>query len=475
MTARILVVDDTPANLRLLEAKLTAEYFEVVTATDGPSALDLAASNAPDLILLDIMMPGIDGFEVAERLKSDPNTQHIPIVMVTALTDSADRVRGLEAGADDFLSKPVNDVALFARVRSLTRLKVMMDELRIRHMATGRFQMAGNDPYGDDSDTITGKVLLVNSADPTAGLVQGYLTEAGHEVEQVATSAEALERGRSGSFDMVIVALRLQGEDGLRLCSHLRSQEETRHVPILMILDEGDLKQLAKGLDIGVTDYLVRPIDKNELRARARTQIRRRRYHDRLRNMLESSVSLAYTDTLTGVYNRRYMDDHLARKITEIAETAKPVSVMIFDLDHFKNINDTFGHAGGDRVLKGVAERVSTSIRDIDLVARYGGEEFVVIMPSTPAEVAYAVAERLCSGLADEPFAIPGQVDGILVTASIGVATTIDPSETVEGLLMRADAALYAAKEGGRNRVRAAEEAKSPDANRRPQGTAKSA
>ena len=169
------------------------------------------------------------------------------------------------------------------------------------------------------------------------------------------------------------------------------------------------------------------------------------------------------------------MDDHLARKITEIAETTKPVSVLIFDLDHFKKINDTFGHTCGDRVLKGVAERVSTSIRDIDLVARYGGEEFVVIMPSTPAEVAFAVAERLCNGLAAEPFAIPGQTDGLSVTTSVGVATTTDPSETVEGLLMRADAALYAAKEGGRNRVCAADGANSPDANRRPQGTAKSA
>lgn len=475
MTARILVVDDLPVNLRLLEAKLTAEYFEVITAADGPSALEMAASHAPDLILLDIMMPGIDGFEVAKRLKADANTQHIPIVMVTALTDSADRVRGLEAGADDFLSKPVNDVALFARVRSLTRLKVMMDELRIRHMATGQFQMAGKDPYGDDGGAVTGKVLLVDNAELTAKLVHVSLTEAGHEVEQVASSAEALERGRSGAFDLIIVALRLQGEDGLRVCSLLRSQENTRHVPILMILDEDDLEQLAKGLDIGVTDFLVRPIDKNELRARARTQIRRRRYHDRLRNILDSSVSLAYTDTLTGVYNRRYMDDHLERKIAEIAETAKPVSIMIFDLDHFKNINDTFGHTCGDRVLKGVAERVGASIRDIDLVARYGGEEFVVIMPSTPAPVALAVAGRLCRGLADKPFAIPGQSDGLKVTASIGVATTIDPSDTVEGLLTRADTALYAAKEGGRNQVRAADEDSSSDANRHLQGTAKSA
>jgi len=471
MTARILVVDDTPANLRLLEAKLTAEYFEVITAADGPSALDLAASNAPDLILLDIMMPGLDGFEVAKRLKADLNTRHIPIVMVTALTESADRVRGLEVGADDFLSKPVNDVALFARVRSLTRLKVMMDELRIRHMATGRFQMAGTDPYGDDGEAVNGKVLLVDSTVQAAKLVGGYLTEAGHEVTHVTTGAEAVERGRVGAFDLVIVALRLDGEDGLRLSSQLRSQEETRHVPILMILEESDLRHLAKGLDIGVTDYLVRPIDKNELRARTRTQIRRRRYHDRLRNMLADSVSLAYTDTLTGVYNRRYMDDHLARKIAEIGETAKPVSLMIFDLDLFKKINDTYGHPTGDRILKGVAERVGTSIRDIDLLARYGGEEFVVIMPSTPADVALAVAERLRAQLADDPFVVPGQADALPVTASIGVATTVDPAETVESLLSRADAGLYAAKKAGRNQVRAADEP-NPSAAGRPSQTA---
>jgi two-component system cell cycle response regulator len=259
------------------------------------------------------------------------------------------------------------------------------------------------------------------------------------------------------AFDLIIVALRLTDEDGLRLSSQLRSQEETRHVPILLVLDEGELQHLAKGLDIGVTDYLVRPIDKAELRARTRTQIRRRRYHDRLRNLLESSVSLAYTDALTGIYNRRYMDDHLKHKIAEIAQTAKPVSVMIFDLDHFKKINDTYGHASGDRILKGVAERVATSIRDIDLLARYGGEEFVVIMPNTPAEVAVTVAQRLCDRLAEKTFAIPGRSDGLAVTASIGVATTMDPVETVDGVLGRADAALYAAKQAGRNRVCAAD------------------
>ena len=458
MTARILVVDDVPANVRLLEAKLMAEYFEVLTAEDGPSALEAAAGQAPDIILLDIMMPGMDGFEVCERLKADPKTSHIPVVMITALTDTKDRVRGLEAGADDFLSKPVNDVALFARVRSLTRLKVMMDELRVRHATTGQLELAEN---GED-DAAEGHILLVEDQDLMAGKITEYLGEAGHQVSRAVSGAETLEKSSAAEMDLIIVSLRLAGEDGLRLCSQFRSQDATRHVPILLLIDEGDLQELAKGLDLGVTDYLIRPIDKNELLARARTQIRRRRYHDKLRNMLDKSVSLAYTDPLTGIYNRRYMDSHLDRKIMEIGETNKPVSVMMLDIDHFKKVNDTYGHGAGDEVLKGVAGRIDGGIRDFDLLARYGGEEFVVIMPSTPADDALMVAERLRKRLEREPFAVSESDEPLAVTASIGVATTRDANETAEALLGRADKALYQAKDAGRNQVRSADLAETP-------------
>ncbi len=453
MTARILVVDDIPANVRLLEAKLMAEYFEVLTAEDGPSAIEIALTQAPDIILLDVMMPGMDGIEVAERLKADPKTHHIPIVMITALTDTKDRVRGLEAGADDFLSKPVNDIALFARVRSLTRLKVMMDELRVRYATRDELDIPDVGDVGSEEDAAHGQILLVDGQDLMAGKITGHLTEAGHEVKRVATGAAALERGNDAGWDLIIASLHLAGEDGLRLCSQFRSQEETRHVPILLILKEGDLQNLAKGLELGVTDYLIRPIDQNELLARTRTQIRRRRYHDKLRSMLDESVSLAYTDSLTGIYNRRYMNAHLVRKIKEIEETAKPVSVMIFDIDHFKQVNDTYGHAAGDEVLKGFAKRVDGGIRDSDLLARYGGEEFVVIMPDTPAEVALIVAERLRQRLEKEPFPVAGADEALVVTASLGVATTTDAAESAEALLGRADEALYTAKNGGRNRV----------------------
>src|SRR5678816_545692 len=143
MSARILVVDDIEANVRLLEAKLTNEYYEVLTACDGPTALAIAASEKPDIVLLDVMMPGMDGFQVCRRLKDDPETRHIPVVLVTALDGRGDRVTGLEAGADEFLTKPIDDVMLFARVRSLTRLKMVIDELRQREASGRRLGVIG--------------------------------------------------------------------------------------------------------------------------------------------------------------------------------------------------------------------------------------------------------------------------------------------------------------------------------------------
>ncbi len=457
MTARILVVDDILPNVKLLEAKLTAEYFDVVTADDGPTALEIAGAETPDLILLDVMMPGMDGFEVCERLKADPKTRHIPVVMVTALSDVNDRVRGLKAGADDFLSKPVNDIALFARVRSLARLKVMMDELRVRQATTGTDDLFDED-LGEAAVFTDARVLLVESSEFLGKKIADHLEQAGCQVDRATNGGEGLTLGCQQRYDLIIAGLEINGEDGLRLCSQFRSQDETRHVPILLVLDESDLAQLAKGLDLGVTDYLVKPIDRNELMARARTQIRRRRYHDRLRGLLESSVSMAYTDPLTGVYNRRYMQAHLDRKIVEIADSAQPVSVMMFDLDHFKRINDTYGHAAGDAVLKELANRVRDNLRDFDMVARYGGEEFVVVMPATPMSSAKPVAERLCRRIATEPFEVPGHDEPLTVTVSIGVASATDPAVAAEDLLARADGALYEAKDNGRNQMIAAEE-----------------
>jgi two-component system cell cycle response regulator len=453
MTARVLIVDDIPTNLRLLEAKLTAEYFAVQSALSGPQALEMAKAEPPDIILLDVMMPDMDGFEVCRRLKADPRTAPVPVVMVTALSDTEDRVRGLEAGADDFLTKPVNDLTLFARVRSLVRLKMAMDEWHAREATCDQFGLPVDAPAIDISDDPKGRVLVVEPDAYTREKIAHTLEAHGHSVVTAPTGAMAEARlAEEKALDLVVSALYLDDSDGLRLCSHLRSKQQTRRLPVLLVLGQDELGGLVKGFDLGVNDYLFRPIDGNELKARVRTQIRRKRYQDGLLDSYERSLALALTDGLTGLYNRRYFEAHLESTVARAMGSGKEVSILMIDLDHFKRVNDTHGHAVGDQVLREVAQRISHSVREFDLAARIGGEEFVVVMPDSSDEVGIKVAERLRATIATNPVQVEGPVGPIPVTVSVGVAVAA-PNETGADTLRRADEALYLAKNMGRNRV----------------------
>jgi two-component system cell cycle response regulator len=451
MTARVLVVDDVELNVKLLEAKLSSEYFQVIPAFNGPTALELADAELPDIILLDVMMPRMDGFEVCRRLKANPRTTDIPVVMVTALSDIADRLRGLEAGADDFLTKPVNDIALFARVRSLVRLKRMMEELRLREEICGRF--GSQEEHEGHAEVISrANILLVEQQGFGASRIADTLAPIAATVRQ-AGSVEEVQAALDESVELIILSLSLPGGDPLRLVSQWRAVEAFRQLPILLLADEGELPRLAKGLDLGANDYLIRPVDRNELVARVRSQVRRKRLQDRLRENYHRSLSLALTDELTGLYNRRYVVAHLEELMARVGnDGATETSLMMFDVDHFKAINDRFGHPGGDDALRQLADRALRGVRSIDLVARLGGEEFVVVMPDTGLPAAVTVAERLRHQVAAEPFIIHGTGERPPVTISIGVATA-KAGDTVDTLLQRADDALYQAKNGGRNRV----------------------
>ena len=453
MSARVLVVDDVLPNVKLLEAKLTREYFDVITASNGPEALDRATAEAPDIVLLDVMMPGMDGFEVCRRLKAHAKTRHIPVVMVTALSDSSDRVQGLEAGADDFLTKPVNDIALFARVRSLVRLKMMMDEWRMRENTSGELGVLSSSTSEFDEAADHARILIVEDSPIDLEKMVDTLERHGDTVTTTTGVREGLDTALANEFELVVVSLTLLEEDGLRLCSHLRSQEKTRQTPILLVADDGDLKRTAKGLELGANDYLVKPIDRNELLARVRTQIRRKRYQDRLRSNYEESLSMALTDSLTGLFNRRYLNVHLQRVLSRIGEARKPVGAIMFDIDFFKKVNDTYGHGVGDEVLREVASRVSRNLRNFDMVARYGGEEFVIVMPDATVESAATVAERLRIRIAGEPFKVSDPVGQISITISLGVTGTDNRHESPDALIKRADLALYQAKNKGRNCV----------------------
>ena len=262
----------------------------------------------------------------------------------------------------------------------------------------------------------------------------------------------ALFRAADGNYDLLIVSLALVEFDGLRLCSQIRALERIRNTPILAIADADENARLVRGLEIGVNDYLFRPIEKNEILARVRTQIRKKRYTERLRDSVQTSIELAITDALTGLHNRRYMETHMSGLVEQALSRGHPLAVLVLDIDHFKSINHAHGHDVGDEVLREFALRVRKSIRGIDLACRYGGEEFVVFMPETDLAAAMAVAERLRRRIASEPFPIRERAQGINVTISIGIAA-LGADDDAASVIKRADQALYRAKHNGRNRV----------------------
>ncbi len=450
MSARILIVDDMLPSIKVLAAKLSGEYYDVLTASDGPSALKIVNEQAPDLVLLDVMMPGIDGYEVCEQIKKNPDTRHIPVVMVTALSEVSERVRGLDAGADDFLTKPVSDTTLFARVHSLIRLKQMMDQWRLRRETTEKLGFAGYGNNNFDSPLGGARIVLVDESPIESEKIQAALMKDNDEVIVIDMSADI--HSAVAGVDLVIISSNGAGcEAYLHLCSQLRAREETRLMPILLIGDEADLNYLVKALDIGISDYVVRPLDKNELLARVRTLVRRKRYQDRLQMSFLDSLALALVDSLTGIHNRRYLTPHLEAVMKRQAEDGKPVSLLMIDIDNFKLLNDTHGHAVGDKVLCKVADSIARNIRGFDLVARYGGEEFVVVMPDTPIRIAIDVAERLCQTIGSNPVCVDNLDKAMKVTVSIGVAENRDGGCDQEKLIDMADKEMYRAKSKGRN------------------------
>ncbi|GJE60377.1 PleD family two-component system response regulator [Methylobacterium trifolii] len=454
MSARVLIVDDLFPNVKLLETKLALEYFDTLAAMNGPDAIAICEKGLCDIVLLDVMMPGMDGFEVCRTLKNNPLTAHLPVVMVTALDQPSDRLKGLDAGADDFLTKPVDDTALFSRVRSLVRLKAVTDELRSRALASRDFGMGDPLALATAETGLNANILLVEDRRGAAERMAAALTQQ-HTVTIEADPNRAILTAAEGGFDLVLVSLDLENFDGLRLCSQLRSLDRTRTVPLIMLAEAHDRARVARGLDFGVHDYLMRPVDRNELVARVRTQIRRKRFSEVLRGAVQASMEAAVTDGLTGLHNRRYLDNHLGSMFSDARLSDRPVAGLLLDIDRFKSINDTWGHEAGDEVLRTFAERVRLHTRTIDIVARYGGEEVVIILPDAGLGEAQVIAERIRERIEATPFSIQRASRTIPVTVSIGVAVRQATDTGPADMLKRADVALYRAKDSGRNRVEA--------------------
>jgi len=453
LTARILVVDDIPTNVKLLEARLMAEYFQVLTATNGEDALAICEAGQCDMVLLDIMMPGMDGFEVCQKLKSNPATMHLPVVMVTALDQPEDRVKGLQAGADDFLSKPVHDLALVTRVKSLVRLKMLTDDLRLRASNGDEFAMNHFQVMEDVKAARERPNIIV--VDDRAASYEKMVADLSitNNVEVETNPNDALFKIVEGQYDLAIISLGMNDFDSLRLCSHLRSLERTRILPLIVVAGQDQEETISRAMEIGVNDYIKRPIDKHELLARLRTQLCKKRYNDCLRASVQQTIEMAVKDPLTDLHNRRYFEMHFNSLFEKAVSSQKPVTALMCDIDRFKAINDTHGHDVGDAVIAEIANRIRKNVRSVDIACRYGGEEFVIIMPDTDISYAQYVAERIRREVERHPVIAQNGAVQVYTTMSLGLATLEAGDDSPQRLMKRADQALYAAKNAGRNKV----------------------
>ncbi|NDB83399.1 MAG: PleD family two-component system response regulator [Alphaproteobacteria bacterium] len=451
MTATILVVDDIEQNIRVLEAKLLVEYYTVMSATSGSQALDILSKEKIDIILLDGMMPGMDGFETCKKIKSNPETMQIPVIMVTALSDIEDRVKGLESGADEFLTKPVNDHALLARVRSLSRIKSMIDELRLRNQTSA--DLGGNIVEISDSFEDC-KILIIDDDIVQAKNLIRSLKKLTDQVNLISNPNEINTIQQYNTPDSIIISCQLTSADPLRIVVNLRVKEELRYTSFVLMTEDHDIEVVSKGVDLGVSDYFAYPVDENELLARMKTQLKRKKYQDSLRDGLDKTMSLSIKDSLSGLYNRRYFDIHIERIIEKAKKESKSMALLMFDIDHFKEVNDLYGHQAGDIVIQDVAMIIKKILRITDLVARYGGEEFVAILYDVSTQQSLEIAERIRESVERHEFKIQERLKPLSKTISIGICHLIEiAGESSITMLKKADEALYESKETGRNKV----------------------
>ena len=475
MSGRILVVDDVATNRIVMKVKLSAARYEVVPASSGAEAIAIAEAGGIDIVIMDMMMPHMNGAETCRRLRANPATETIPVILVTASEDMQARMEGLSAGADDFLSKPVDEVALLARVRSLLRAREEEREFEARSgaflemsapMATGfaeaggqaAFQTASRAPDCDQPAPLTeGRIAIIGGPDATWLPVQrDRLRPLFREAVRIVGRDAALAMTSETAPDLFLIDADLGGRnDGLRLMSELRSRAATRHAAFLILLPPGDSERAATALDLGAADVGYHPFPVDEIAMRIRTQLARKKRADKMRDTLDTGLKLAVIDPLTGLHNRRYGLSHLNRVATRCRAQGIRAGVVLMDIDHFKLVNDTHGHPAGDVVLAKVAQTLNDSLRHEDLVARIGGEEFLAILPDTDINQMRFVAERLRSAVEELRITIPdGQV--LQVTLSVGVALLEDRDDAASRAMQTADKALYSAKGDGRNRVRIA-------------------
>jgi len=442
---KVLVVDDAKTNVKQIKEMLPPDLYEVLEAYNGIDALKIARNEIPDVIFLDIIMPDIDGYEVTRRLKADSNTKDIPIVMVTALDGSDDRVKGLEAGAEDVLAKPVNRVEVIARTRSMIRLREFQTQLSIRDQAAEHFaKPASGCSAQEKKDNPT--VLLVEDNEQDLDLFKCYLEGSRYRVHVARSGQEALDILERRHIDLVLLDILLPDMDGFQVFSRMKNSDLTKDVPVIIVTALSDLENKVKGINLGVDDYLIKPIDSREVNARIEVLLKKKSYIERLTLEYQAAMNSAVKDGLTGLYNHEYFMKFLDLELKRARRFQYPVSLAMIDIDNFRDYNKMFGHLVGNVVIREVAEILISSFREIDLVARYGGDEFSVVLPYCGEEEFSRITERVQKQMAAHSFAGGNGRNSVSVSVSIGYAGFPLSAQTPEELIAKADSMLLTKK-----------------------------
>ncbi len=445
----ILVVDDTPASLKLLTDILKTEGYRVRPATDGELAIRSARIQAPDLILLDIRMPDMDGFEVCRQLKASAETRNIPVIFISGLGEPMEKVQGFALGGVDYILKPFENSEVLARVRTHLAIRSMQEQLEVQNI-----QLRD-----------TGKLLEIQVAERTQELRESenrfrLLAENIEQVfwvgtpdwNQVSYVSPAYEKLCGLKAEDLYVNPRqwidaVHPDDRAQVIADIPNNPDE-------IIDYVDFKDYriintdGQILWISARAYPVKDSEGNVVGVTGLAQdiTQRKQLEEKLKH-------IATHDPLTGLYNRHEMELRLTDEVERASRYNHHLAVFMLDLDHFKSVNDTYGHLAGDTILKTFATVLNNSIRNTDYVARYGGEEFVVILPETTLPKAEELAERLCSLIAEYPFTVKIDTE-LKITTSIGIASFPEHAKTGRKLLEAADSALYGAKQAGRNQVK---------------------
>ncbi|WP_320044435.1 response regulator [uncultured Desulfobacter sp.] len=450
----ILIVDDDPLNVKLLKAKLTSDAFSTIEAYNGQECLDIVGKDPPDIILLDLMMPGIDGFEVTKILKANEKTKSIPIIHITALDSHEDKAKALAVGADEFLNKPINTKELMMRVRSLLRLRNYQQQLNTRKQSEMHFitqDVIKDNGFEDIKAKCT--ILVADTNEKDVAFLQENLQPYCSEILVTDSGKDAIALSETKHIDIVLLDIPLSDINGHEVCKQLKQMDKTRNIQVITVTSQVDLESKIKSIEYGTDDYLVKPVNKLELQARIKSSIKKKAYLDILVSKYETAFNTSITDQLTGLYNNAFFKHYVHLELHRCLEQKQYMALMMIDIDNFKQVNDTFGHQTGDRVLKAVADTIRANVREIDVCARYGGEEFVVVLPYADQCNGAGIAERIRTAVEEkkDDYGVPGGLGHI--TVSIGLAVCPSDAQQVTELVRCADMAMYEAKHRGKNQT----------------------